>query len=97
MALTELIFDNKTEGFIKKSNCIPVEAKPIGKPMELQVKSTRHDIEAMITIYCPRNADAYCLGLKNDERAIVQYYRILAEPKKKYPSGEDHHITSMHH
>lgn len=97
MTLTELIFDNQTEGFIKKNNCIPVEVKPINKPMELQVRSTRHNIEAMITIYCPRNADAYCLGFKNDERAILQYYRILAEPKKKYPSSTDQHMTAMHH
>jgi len=97
MGLTELIFDRHTERFMKKGNYVTVEIKPINAPMELQALS-KHTIEDMIKLYCPRSADAYCSGFNDGQRAIVQYYKIQAEYKKEYSPGiEEHRANSMHH
>lgn len=96
MGLTELIFDRDTERFMKKGSYIPVEIRPINAPMELQVFS-KHTVEGIIKQYCPRSADAYCSGFNDGKRAIVQYYKILAEYKKDYPSNVEHHANAMPH
>lgn len=89
MTLTELVFDEERECFLRKNNKSPVDVKALNPPMELTLYSN-DEFSRILGIYKPRNANAYCIGLRDKERVIIQYYKILAEYKRKEPSHHYH-------